>query len=226
MRAEYGRFFGGTAGVVWARIRANSSCCDFFIFVIWCMLGALLTLLRSSSLCLLRIDKMQVESRMCGRFFRNARIYRRTRINTGDLGTLLFYPCLLGLDWNLIIKLGWKPGHRTQFTESSWTSTFTPLPCCDPFTCTPFPCKINPFLCVPCSYPFICTTFLYSNPLMCPFSPITTKLRTCYLSYILRILVFPFLFSGVSIISKNWVFFYKSSYWGWVFINMHNWVFL
>ena len=25
-------------------------------------------------------------------------IYRRTRINTGDLGTLLFYPCLLGLD--------------------------------------------------------------------------------------------------------------------------------
>ena len=32
MRAEYGRFFGGTAGVVWARIRANSSCCDFFYF--------------------------------------------------------------------------------------------------------------------------------------------------------------------------------------------------
>ena len=65
------------------------------------------------------------------------------------------------------------------------------------------PVIINPFLCVPRSYPFICTLFLYSNPLICPFSPITTKLRTCYLSYILRILVFPFLFSGVSIISKN-----------------------
>ena len=67
MRAEYGRFFGGTAAVVWARIRANSSCCVFFDFVIWCMFRALLTLLRSSSLCLLRIDKMQAESRMCGR---------------------------------------------------------------------------------------------------------------------------------------------------------------
>ena len=33
-----------------------------------------------------------------GRFFTNARIYRRARINTGDLGTLLFYPCLLELD--------------------------------------------------------------------------------------------------------------------------------
>ena len=33
-----------------------------------------------------------------GQFFSNARINRRTGINTGDLGTLLFYPCLLGLD--------------------------------------------------------------------------------------------------------------------------------
>ena len=62
----------------------------------------------------------------------------------------LFYPCLLGLDGNLIIKLGWKPCHRTQFTETNWTSTFTPFPCCDPFICTPFPVVNNPFLCVPC----------------------------------------------------------------------------
>ena len=102
MRAEYGRFFGGTAGVVWARIRANSSYCDFFDF---CGLVHVRGVVDpfAEQLVVPAQNRQNAGGitdvrALYGRFFTNAHIYRCARINTGDLGTLLFYPCLLGLD--------------------------------------------------------------------------------------------------------------------------------